>query len=169
MTHAGTLEETALWKYYSKKLKNDPERVGWTKKVCEAACDYLKAVRDSFANFTLHDGTHVLNVLDALAGLLGEQINSLSEGVAELLLLAAALHDLGMVYAPDDPSCFADGDRLRQYTEALRPRLRGKRPEDWAEADRADFRRWLHPFRVDAVLEQPEWRELMDRRPKDAV
>lgn len=169
MAHAGTLEQTALWKYYSKKLKNDPERVGWTKKVCEAACDYLKAVRDSFANFTLHDGTHVLNVLDAMAGLLGKQIRKLSEGEAELLLLAAALHDLGMVYTPEDPSCFADGDRLRQYTEALRPRLRGKRPEDWSEADRADFRRWLHPFRVDAVLAQPEWRELMDRRPKDAV
>ena len=169
MAHAGTLEQTALWKYYSKKLKNDPERVGWTKKICEAACDYLKAVRDSFANFTLHDGTHVLNVLDAMAGLLGKQIRKLSEGEAELLLLAAALHDLGMVYTPEDSSCFADGDRLHQYTEALCPRLRGKRPEDWAEADRADFLRWLHPFRVDAVLARPEWRELMDRRPKDAA
>lgn len=161
MNHSKTLEKTKLWEIYSEKLTEDPARVGWTKKICEAACQHLKAVRDTFPNFTLHDGAHVLNVLDCMAGLLGSWIDRLTVSEAELLLLAAALHDIGMIYTLEDE---VDSNRLRHYTEELRPKLRGKAWAKWEERDKTDFLRWLHPFRVDAVLEQPEWRKYFEER-----
>ena len=94
MIHSNTLEESKLWQVYLKKAKGDLARVTWTKEVFYMACEHLKAVRDTFDNYTLHDVTHVLNVQDAMVGLLGNRIEELEVGEAELLILVSALHDL---------------------------------------------------------------------------
>ena len=64
------LESTALWRTYREKMSSDEERMAWVKKVYEEAVAYLSDVRQDFKNYTLHDGTHVRNVLDAMGGLL---------------------------------------------------------------------------------------------------
>ena len=98
MIHSKKLEETALWKEYEKEAGSGNKRVIWVKDVYEYAVEYLKDVRRNFDNYTLHDETHILNVLDAMGGLLGDQISCLSVGELELLILVASLHDIGMVY-----------------------------------------------------------------------
>lgn len=168
MEHSAKLEETLLWKEYTEKTKDDTRR-GWTKDAYNSACNQLKAVRDTFKNFTLHDETHVLNVLDAMAGLLGNQIKELTAGEAELLILASAFHDLGMVYTDEERNnCLADNDKLREYYSA-NPDKRGKDIEDWDELDQQHYFRWLHPFRVESVLQQADWKTHFAKCPIDVV
>lgn len=76
MVHSKKLDETAIWKEYEKKAGAGSERCIWVKKVYEYAANYLKDVRRTFENYTLHDETHILNVLDAMGGLLGDQISN---------------------------------------------------------------------------------------------
>ena len=93
MVHSEKLDETALWKEYKKKADAGSERCIWVTKVYEYAANYLKDVRRIFGNYTLHDETHILNVLDAMGGLLGDQISNLTVGELELLILVASLQD----------------------------------------------------------------------------
>ncbi len=102
MVHSKTLEETALWKSYQKKVTSERTRGNWIKEVYETAVKYMIDVRQTFQNYTLHDGTHIINVLDAMGGLLGDQISKLTVGEMELLILAASLHDLGMAYQDEE-------------------------------------------------------------------
>lgn len=148
MLHSKCLEYTKLWKVYAEKAKDNQARVGWTRKVYQMACEHLKAVRDTFSNYTLHDETHVLNVLDAMSGLLGNRVNELEIGEAELLILVSALHDLGMIYTNDDIElCLADKAKIQEYY-SLHPELQKADAEDWNAEDRQNYFRWLHPFRV---------------------
>ena len=101
-THSKLLEDTELWKTYTTGLPIDNHRSSWIHQIYDSAIIYLKDVRLRFPNYTLHDETHVLNVLDAMAGILGDQISQLSKGEAEMLILAACLHDIGMVYTEEE-------------------------------------------------------------------
>lgn len=83
------LEETALWQSYQRKDTNGEERKKWVEEVYEAAVKYLLDVRETFKNYTLHDETHVLNVMDAIERLFGNQIENLSLGELELLIVSS--------------------------------------------------------------------------------
>ena len=169
MLHSNNLDDTRLWQVYAEKTKDDPARMGWTKEVCNMACTHLKAVRDTFDNYTLHDEKHVLNVLDAMAGLLGKDDENLSTGEAELLILVAALHDLGMIYTAEDRKNYLTNKNWLQAYCSLHPELRNTDVEDWDDAGRQNYFRWLHPFRVGDVLEKPEWRKQFDKRPMEVM
>lgn len=94
-------------------------------------------VRQTFQNYTLHDETHILNVLDAMSGLLGNQITKLTVGEIELLILAACLHDLGMVYTEEEKQqCYKDEVACRKFLREYSPELLGCPVEDWAEDTR---------------------------------
>ena len=80
MNHSKKLEETALWKGYQRKLTPDNVRGSWVREVYEAAVKYMLDVRRIFRNYTLHDETQIINVLDAIGGLLGDQISQLTIG-----------------------------------------------------------------------------------------
>ncbi len=89
MIHSKRLEETVLWKVYQEKTVSESTRANWVKEVCEAAIKYMMDVRQTFQNYTLHDGTHIINVLDAMGGVLGNQVSQLTVGEMELLILAS--------------------------------------------------------------------------------
>lgn len=81
---------------------------------------------ETFQNYTLHDETHILNVLDAMGGLLGDRIEQLTVGEIELLILAACLHDLGMVYTEDEKQrCFQDEEACRKFSSSGRWTITG--------------------------------------------
>lgn len=168
--HSKLLEDTAIWKTYVAGLPGDSIQNAWVHQIYEAAVIYLKDVRRIFPNYTLHDETHVLNVLDAIAGILGDQIAQLSRGEAELLLLAACLHDLGMVYTQEEAEqCFGDKKQVRNFLRINSPELLGCPAEEWPEGLRQWYLRWLHPFRLPQVFQNEEWRVLLSDWPTEAV
>ncbi len=169
-THSKLLEDTAIWKAYAAGLPSDSPRSAWVRQVYDDSIIYLKDVRRSFPNYTLHDETHVLNVLDAMAGILGNQVSQLSTGEAELLILAACLHDLGMVYTEtEEKQCFADKKQAREFLRTSSPELMGCPAEEWPEDIRQWYLRWLHPFRLPKILQNEKWRDLFNARPAEIV
>lgn len=170
MTHSKNWEETALWKVYQEKTAAESARADWVKEVCKAAAIYLQDVRQTFQNYTLHNETHIINVLDAMSGLLGDQISNLTAGEAELLILSASLHDLGMVYTKEEQKRhYEDAEACRKFSREHCPEYLGTLAEDWPEDIRQWYLRTLHPFRLPEVLQNQAWKELFDRRPPEAV
>lgn len=162
------LEDTALWETYVARVPVD--RSSWTHKIYDNSTNYLKDVRRTFQNYTLHDETHVLNVLDAMAGILGDQISLLSEGEAELLILAACMHDLGMVYTEEEKKlCFGDTMRTREFLRENSPERLGRPVEEWPEDLQQWYLRWLHPFRLPEVFRNEGWKTLLEEWPTKAV
>lgn len=168
--HSTKLEETVLWKTYQGKIPAGSERGDWVKKIYEAAVKYLLDVRQTFQNYTLHDETHILNVMDSIGGLLGEQTVSLTVGEAELLILAACLHDLGMVYTDEEKKqYFEDEITCKKFLRAYCPELQGYSSKDWTEDICQWYLRTLHPFRLPEVLQNEVWQELFCQCPLDVV
>ncbi len=168
-SHSKLLENTKLWDAYLSKQPAE-ERTAWVHRVYDASVAYLKDVRVTFQNYTLHDETHVLNVLDAMAGILGNQIGQLTTGETELLILVACLHDLGMVYAGDEAKrCFDDKKRTGEFLRSNCPELLGCPAEEWPEDIRQWYLRSLHPFRLSDVLQAKAWKELFSTIPGEVV
>lgn len=168
--HSKLLEETEIWKFYTTGLPTNNPRSTWVRQIYDTAIIYLKDVRLRFQNYTLHDETHVLNVLDAMAGILGDQISQLSKGETEILILAACMHDLGMVYTDEEvKQCFADKKRTREFLRINDPERLGCPATEWPEHIRQDYLRWLHPFRLPEVFQNEEWRTLLSAWPTETI
>ena len=168
--HSRTLEDTAMWKTYFARLPEGDSRSAWVHQVYDSSAAYLKDVRLRFQNYTLHDETHILNVLDAMAGILGDQISQLTVGEVELLILGACLHDLGMVYTDTEAKqCFSNKKQAREFLRTSCPELLGYPAEDWPNSIQQWYLRSLHPFRLPAVLQNKAWREIFSIRPTEIV
>ncbi|HIQ61286.1 MAG TPA: hypothetical protein IAD31_06785, partial [Candidatus Enterenecus faecium] len=86
MRHSKKLRDTRIWEIYSQKVLDEDQgysRLGWVEEVFEVSTNYLSLVRDTFPNYTLHNERHVLNVIDIMGGLLGDQISNLTCAEAE--------------------------------------------------------------------------------------
>lgn len=170
MTHSKELEESVLWKEYEKKASAGSERRTWVKNVYEYATDYLKDVRRNFENYTLHDETHILNVMDAMGGLLGDQISNLSVGELEVLILVASLHDIGMVYTDEEKNeAYEDAENRKKFLREKYQEALGSKKEEWTEDMWQCYLRDLHSWRVAEVLNNRAWNELISQRPLDIV
>lgn len=167
-TRSKLLEDTALWKNYVDRVSDD--RSSWTRKIYDNSTNYLKDVRRTFPNYTLHDETHVLNVLDAMAGILGDQISQLSEGEAELLILAACMQDLGMVYTEEEKKLwFGNKTKIREFLRENSPEQLGCPAEEWSEDLQQWYLRWLHPCRLSEVFQNEGWKTCLEAWPMEAV
>lgn len=170
MIHSEKLEDTLLWKIYQKKCAQDDKRRAWVKDIFTEARNYLLDVRQTFPNYTLHDGTHILNVLDAMGGILGSQVDYLTVGEAELLILVACLHDLGMVYTrKEKKQWLADELAVETFLKMYCPEFLGVSPKEWSEGIRQWYFRTLHPFRLSEVLQNREWKKLFANCPLEVV
>lgn len=170
MVHSKKLDETAIWKEYEKKADAGSERCIWVKDVYEYAANYLKDVRRTFENYTLHDETHILNVLDAMGGLLGDQISNLTVGELELLILVASLHDVGMVYTEEEKKeQYEDTATCKNFLREYYPEFLGSPAEEWTEDMQQRYLRELHSKRVADVLNNKEWNELISKCPMEIV
>lgn len=169
--HFEKLEETALWKLYMEKVpEKDSSRRIWVREVYDNAAAYLKYVCNTFPNYTLHDERHVLNILYAMGAILGDQAAYLSVGEVELLILAAALHDIGMVYdEAEKETVFNDERQCLHFLRENSPELIGVPYTEWPEHVRQWYLRTLHPFRLPEILYTGEWDSLFRRRPREIV
>lgn len=169
-THSRVLEDTALWKGYLAELPRGDSRSVWVHQVYDLSTEYLKDVRVDFRNYTLHDEIHVLNVLDAMAGILGDQISLLTAGEIELLILAACLHDLGMVYTEaEKKKNFSNKKQTHEFLRTSCPELLGCPVEEWPDGLCQWYLRSLHPFRLPEVLQNEVWKKIFSECPVKIV
>lgn len=132
-----------LWKIYQEKADLSGKRCDWVKE---------------------------LNVLDAMGGLLGDQIRQLLLGGSELLILMACMHDLGILYTDEErQQWYEDEEECREFLRDYCPELLGRPAEKYPEDTRKWYLRTLHPFRLPEVLQNEAWKELFARRPLDVV
>ncbi len=75
-------------------------------------------IDENFPMFTLHNETHICNVMRLMADLLGDEVHILTRDEAALLIMSACCHDIGMSYSGENKEeLFSDIDRLNQYLE----------------------------------------------------
>lgn len=98
------IKETRLWGVLVDKAQNVSNAAAilcQVEALCGKALPLLNRFADTFPTYTLHNETHVMNVLSIMADLLGEAgLGRLTLGEAAMLILAACYHDIGMVYTP---------------------------------------------------------------------
>lgn len=131
--------------------------------VCNFAVDLAKTIRDFFPMYTLHDETHICNVLRKMAQLLGEQgVAQLSRDEAAMLILAACCHDLGMSCSEEQQlELENDPVRLERYCNdhpgAYVKMKEQKEGEPLSDDLLRDFLRAFHHERVLDILTEKEW------------
>lgn len=110
------------------------------------------------------------DVLDAMGGVLGNQVSQLTVGEMELLILAASLHDLGMVYTEEEKRRhFQDAEACGKFLREYRPEYLDCPAEDWTEDIRQWYLRTLHPFRIPEVLQNEVWKDLFAACPQEVM
>lgn len=124
-----SIMEEKLWNVLEQKAKDEDENLRpdqriaseyltGIKFVCDFGIDRAKTIRDNFPMYTLHDETHICNVLRKMADLLGDAIDKLSRDEAAMLVLAACCHDIGMSYSEEEKAeLLGNTDRLIHYLE----------------------------------------------------
>lgn len=68
--------------------------------LCEEACERMKITYIHFPQYTLHDETHISNMITLVSMILQDKISSLSELEKLILILGICFHDIGM--APNE-------------------------------------------------------------------
>lgn len=106
-----------LWAKLIKECKSATD-LAHLEKLCDDAFALMKTVRDTFPTYTLHDETHLNNVILLIEQLLGNKgIKQLSSGECAMLLLAACYHDIGMCYSPEQKQTELTSNRFRDYLD----------------------------------------------------
>lgn len=112
-----------LWKLLECKAKEEePSTVSqftdavW--QVCKYGIDLSSTIRDTFRTYTLHDETHICNVMTIMLKLVGELKSNLTRNECAMLIMAACCHDIGMSVT-DEEKAYLRGcpDRMQTYLE----------------------------------------------------
>lgn len=111
------VKEHELWQILvSKSAEEDPNVAStfvdavW--KVCQYGIVLSKTIRDTFKTYTLHDETHICNVMTNMLKLIGNLKTKLTRDECAMLIMAACCHDIGMsvtdeekIYLRSCPDC----------------------------------------------------------------
>ena len=148
------------------QMKCGNEYLSAIRGICNDAIALSKTIRDMFPLYTLHDETHICNVMHLMVKLLGNDMEKMSRDEAAMLVLAACCHDIGMSCSETQmQELLEDRDRLERYLED-RPdayiKAHGvddlsKLPEDLLR----DFLRAMHTERVNDILLSMEWPDVL--------
>lgn len=145
------LYNTTLWKTFVRKA--DVTQQATVKELTEKAAHTLDYVRDTFPTYTLHNETHILNVVNLMGELLGERINDLTSLEAAILLLSAYYHDIGMVFTEEDRNNILDEPEFEQFlykypsAQIQLIEYQKKHPNEISEDLAEWYCRWIHPTR----------------------
>lgn len=139
-------------------------------KIAEFGRDRALTIRDTFPMFTLHDETHICNVMRIMENLLGERINDLSRDEAAMLVLAASCHDIGMsVSERDKAELLRDIDRINKYldshhSEYVKAYSNGSDTPQMTDEMIQNYFRTIHHERVWDLLGNFEWPFVLEGR-----
>ena len=158
------LQETRLWKQFSKKAKKDTTLIDEVRQYCQGAITLSAQITRFFPNYTLHDGTHLTNVCEWMHTLIHSRLfNNLTVNELAFLMMVACSHDLGMIVSDDEKVILGNQAKENKTAEWQQYYLR--HPQDKAllptETDRIlrNFVRENHHLRakhyIDNVLPWP--------------
>ena len=167
-----------LWNLMESMATEDGlhEFVAGVREVCEFGLARAKTIRDTFPLYTLHDETHICNVLRLMRELLGVHVSRLTRDEAATLVMCACCHDVGMSYAEHEKrELLEDFDRIDEYLD--------RHPKDYVRAYAAgldkpvldddmqrSFFRSIHHERVQDLLGAMTWpRALVGKVDRDVV
>lgn len=173
-------KDEKLWKCLKEKVRVEDEKMPENRQIgnryligvediCQFGVERAITIRDTFPMYTLHDETHICNVLRLMADLLGNRIDDLTRDETAMLLMAACCHDVGMSYSEEEKEeLLKDHNRLEYYLE----RNRGEYIK--AYSDRTDepkmtndmiqnYLRSLHHERVKDLLINKDWSPELER------
>jgi len=149
-----------------KDLQCSPEYLAAIKEICNYAISLAKTIRDMFPLYTLHDETHICNVMRIMINLLGENLERLSRDETAMLFIVACCHDIGMSCSKTQQNdLIQDGERLANYLEnhsTAYVKIQEidditKLPDDIL----CDFLRSIHHERINDILLSIEWPEVL--------
>lgn len=135
--------------------------------ICQFGVDRAKTIRDTFPMYTLHDETHICNVLRIMAQLLGDHTDKLTRDEAAMLVLAACCHDVGMSYSDQEKQELLDNsDRLDQYLERHHDeyvKVYAENPDKPKLTDeiKRNYLRSIHHERILELLNRKPWPECL--------
>lgn len=91
------LEETILWKELCQRPGSAAKSFPNIPALCGEAAARMKLMTTYAPQYTLHDETHLLRVVDLMGHILGDDVTRLTDIEITLLILAAYFHDQGMI------------------------------------------------------------------------
>ena len=166
-------QENKIWKRLEEICVNSSE-LGNIIEMCDSAIELVKTIRDTFPDYTLHDETHICNVINWMEQILGDSgIEMLSAGECSMLILAACYHDVGMCYTKEQREKELKSHRFTEYLEKNpKEYLMVKRSKETGEeipkGIQIEYFRKIHPQRVDELLPE-NWEINTVRRDKLAA
>ena len=132
-------------------------------KICKFGTDRAKTIQQTFPLYTLHDETHIRNILRLFLSLLGDRSEELTRDETAMLLLSACCHDIGMSYSEDDKALLlADIDRLDRYldvnpSEYVKAYANGNDRPQMSDDMMQTYLRSIHHERVMDILSNYDW------------
>ena len=165
-----------LWEILKEKAeKEDQERrpdqqikekyLAAVESVCEYGVQRADTIRDTFPMYTLHNETHICNVMRLMESLLGDEAGRLSRDETAMLIMAACCHDIGMSYSEEDKEeLFEDPDRLNLYLDShcgeyVKAYQSGSDSPQMTEDMIQDYLRSIHHERIRDLLCKGKWQE----------
>lgn len=171
-----------LWEHLCTLVENDAtpnikeHYISDVRSICQKAAELSQTIRDTFPLYTLHNETHINNVLYIMAELLGDEgVNDLSRDMTAMLILAAFCHDIGMSYTSEEKEeIFSDKEKitdflnanLSEYVEAYK----NKTSPELSDAAKIKLLRSLHHERVEQQINKMSWPDiLVDNVPREEL
>lgn len=168
-----------LWDFLKKKAREEDENVRKerrieneflteVRKICEYGVERAKTIRDTFPMFTLHDETHICNVMQLIADLLGDDAEKLTRDETAMLIMSACCHDIGMSYSEKEKQAlFNDIDRLNKYlennhSEYVKAFSSGNTVPKMTDDMIQNYLRCIHHERVMELLSVYKWPSVLD-------
>lgn len=118
------LKNTKLWQVFEEKVNNElitPDNQNFivqVGKICTYGIDRARTINLTFPMYTMHDWTHIKNVLDIMCNLLGDKLNDITYEEAAVLLIAGCCHDVGMSYTKEEKDeLIQDSALIEEYLD----------------------------------------------------
>lgn len=144
------------------------EYLSAVKKICQYGVDRAETIRDTFPMFTLHNETHICNVMRLMTDLLGDNLNKLTRDEAAMLIMSACCHDIGMSYSEEEKEELRkDEDRLNKYlehnhSEYVKAYSSGNTVPIMTDDMFQNYLRSIHHERVMELLLDAEWSSVLE-------
>jgi hypothetical protein len=112
------IDETVLWKkLQSLNDLNTKPLIELLPNICEEASDRIKVMPTALPQYTLHDESHFLRVVELMAMVLGASIDQLNAVELCLLILTAYYHDQGMVMSAEEYKNLSSDSQFQIFRE----------------------------------------------------